>query len=82
MQFINVKFLTAAPNSNSWPDEDLNEFVFIGKSNVGKSTLINSLCNNSTVCRVSSTPGRTRLLNFFNVNNELRLVDAPGYGFA
>ena len=82
MQFINVKFLTAAPNSNSWPDEDLNEFVFIGKSNVGKSTLINSLCNNSTVCRVSSTPGRTRLLNFFNVNNELRLVDDPGYGFA
>ena len=82
MQFINVKFLTAAPNSSSWPNEDLNEFVFIGKSNVGKSTLINSLCNNTTICRVSSTPGRTRLLNFFNVNNELRLVDAPGYGFA
>lgn len=82
MQFINVKYLTSAPNSSSWPNEDLNEFVFIGKSNVGKSTLINSLCNNSTICRVSSTPGRTRLLNFFNVNNELRLVDAPGYGFA
>ena len=82
MQFINVKFVTSAPNSKNWPDEDLNEFVFIGKSNVGKSTLINSLCNNSTICRVSSTPGRTRLLNFFNVNNELRIVDAPGYGYA
>ena len=82
MQFINVKYVTSAPNCSSWPDEELNEFVFIGKSNVGKSTLINSLCNNSTICRVSSTPGRTRLLNFFNINNELRLVDAPGYGFA
>ncbi len=82
MQFINVKYNKSAPNSSSWPDEDLNEFVFIGKSNVGKSTLINSLCNNSSICRVSSTPGRTRLLNFFDVNNELRLVDAPGYGFA
>ena len=82
MQFINVKYVTSSPNSSSWPNEDLNEFVFIGKSNVGKSTLINSLCNNSTICRVSSTPGRTRLLNFFDVNNELRLVDAPGYGFA
>ena len=82
MQFINVKYVSSSPNSSSWPNEDLNEFVFIGKSNVGKSTLINSLCNNSTICRVSSTPGRTRLLNFFDVNNELRLVDAPGYGFA
>ena len=82
MQFINVKYVTSAPNSASWPNEDLNEFVFIGKSNVGKSTLINSLCNNSTICRTSSTPGRTRLLNFFDVNKELRLVDAPGYGYA
>lgn len=82
MQFINVKYLVSAPNSNSWPDEELPEFVFIGKSNVGKSTLINSLCNNSTICKVSATPGRTRLLNFFDVNKELRLVDAPGYGYA
>ena len=82
MQFINVKYLVSAPNANSWPDEELPEFVFIGKSNVGKSTLINSLCNNSTICKVSATPGRTRLLNFFDVNKELRLVDAPGYGYA
>ena len=82
MQFINVKYLVSAPSSSSWPNEDLPEFVFIGKSNVGKSTLINSLCNNSNICRVSSMPGRTRLLNFFDVNKELRLVDAPGYGFA
>lgn len=82
MQFINVKYLVSAPNSSSWPDEELPEFVFIGKSNVGKSTLINSLCNNSTICKVSATPGRTRLLNFFDVNKELRLVDAPGYGYA
>ena len=82
MQFINVKYLVSSPNANSWPDEELPEFVFIGKSNVGKSTLINSLCNNSTICKVSATPGRTRLLNFFDVNKELRLVDAPGYGYA
>ena len=82
MQFINVKYLVSAPSSASWPNEELPEFVFIGKSNVGKSTLINSLCNNSNICRVSSMPGRTRLLNFFDVNKELRLVDAPGYGFA
>ena len=82
MQFINVKYLVSAPNSSSWPDEELPEFVFIGKSNVGKSTLINSLCNNSTICKVSATPGRTRLLNFFDVNKELRLIDAPGYGYA
>lgn len=82
MQFINVKYLISAPNSSTWPDEELPEFVFIGKSNVGKSTLINSLCNNSTICKVSATPGRTRLLNFFDVNKELRLVDAPGYGYA
>ena len=82
MQFINVKYLVSAPNSSSWPDEELPEFVFICKSNVGKSTLINSLCNNSTICKVSATPGRTRLLNFFDVNKELRLVDAPGYGYA
>ena len=68
MQFINVKYLVSAPNSSSWPDEELPEFVFIGKSNVGKSTLINSLCNNSTICKVSATPGRTRLLD---KNNDL-----------
>lgn len=82
MALKNVKFMISAPSKEFWPDEELNEFVMIGKSNVGKSTFINFLCQNSTIAKVSSTPGHTKLLNFFNVNNEFRLVDAPGYGYA
>lgn len=82
MALTNVKFMISCPSKEFWPDESLPEFVMIGKSNVGKSTFINFLCQNSTIAKVSSTPGHTKLLNFFNVNNEFRLVDAPGYGFA
>lgn len=82
MALHNVKFLLSAPSKDFWPNESLPEFVMIGKSNVGKSTFINLLCQNSTIAKVSSTPGHTKYLNFFDVNNEFRLVDAPGYGFA
>ena len=82
MALTNVKFLISAPSKEFWPDEELPEFVIIGKSNVGKSTFINFLCQNSTIAKTSSTPGHTKLLNFFNVNNKFRLVDAPGYGYA
>ena len=58
------------------------EIAMVGKSNVGKSSLINSLCNNFKLARVSSSPGKTRLINYFLINREFYLVDLPGYGFA
>ncbi len=82
MYFKNVKFILSAPNRNSWINDDLKEICFLGKSNVGKSTLINTICMNKKLARTSSTPGCTKLLNFFDVNGEFRIVDAPGYGFA
>ena len=77
-----IKFIISAPNKNSWPKDDLNEICFLGKSNVGKSSLLNTICNNSKMARVSSTPGCTKLLNFFEVDESYRIVDAPGYGYA
>lgn len=77
-----IKFVISAPNKNSWPNDNLNEICFLGKSNVGKSSLLNAISNNSKLARVSSTPGCTKLLNFFEVDNAYRIVDAPGYGYA
>ena len=82
MALKNVKFITSAANKSQWIDDDKKEFVLLGRSNVGKSTFINLITNVTQLARVSSTPGRTRLLNFFDVNGEFRLVDAPGYGYA
>ena len=78
----NVKFILSAPNKFSWPDDDLKEICILGKSNVGKSSFINAICNNNKLARISSTPGCTKLLNFYNVNDQFRIVDAPGYGYA
>ncbi|MBQ9387276.1 MAG: YihA family ribosome biogenesis GTP-binding protein [Lachnospiraceae bacterium] len=64
------------------PQNDKPEFAFAGKSNVGKSSLINALLNRKALARTSSKPGKTRTINFYNINNELYLVDLPGYGFA
>lgn len=77
-----IKFVISAPNKASWPKDELNEICFLGKSNVGKSSLLNTLCNNAKMARVSSTPGCTKLLNFFEVDDSYRIVDAPGYGYA
>lgn len=82
MRLNNVKFIISSPNSSNWINDDLKEIIILGKSNVGKSTFINLLTGNSNLAKTSQTPGRTRLLNFFSVNNEYRLVDAPGYGYA
>ena len=81
MQLTNVSFIISAPNKNSWPDDDVKEVCFLGKSNVGKSSLLNALTNNKKMAKVSSTPGCTKLINFFDVNGKYRLVDAPGYGY-
>ncbi len=81
MPLNNVTFVLSAPNKKYWPDDDVKEICFIGKSNVGKSSLLNAITNNKKMARVSSTPGCTKLINFFDVDNKFRLVDAPGYGY-
>ena len=79
------KFIAAALNSNAIPPEEGNEVAFAGRSNVGKSSLVNALTNRKTLARTGQTPGRTRQLIFFDLiyqSNKLRLVDLPGYGYA
>ena len=79
-----VEFLKSAPSLNFLPDPDFPEIAFAGRSNVGKSSLLNALTGRKAIARASVTPGRTQELNFFEVGNPtvLRLVDMPGYGFA
>lgn len=71
-----------AVSSAQYPETNFPEVAFAGRSNVGKSSLINSLVNRRALARTSSTPGKTRAINFFNINDELFLVDLPGYGYA
>lgn len=82
MDIRNIKFLTSKPDVHSCPETDKPEYAFIGRSNVGKSSLINMLANNKKLAKTSSTPGKTRLINYFFVNEEWFLVDLPGYGYA
>lgn len=82
MRFINVKFIKSASKKTEFIEDELPQIALVGRSNVGKSSLINMLTNNSKMAKTSSTPGRTRLVNYFNVNNQFYLVDLPGYGFA
>src|SRR3982751_6797430 len=79
-----IEFLKSAPELKFLPDPDVPEIAFAGRSNVGKSSLLNALTNRNKLARTSNTPGRTQELNFFDVGDprQIRLVDMPGYGFA
>ena len=79
-----IEFLKSAPSLKFLPDPDYPEIAFAGRSNVGKSSLLNALTNRKSLARTSNTPGRTQELNFFDVGEppRIRLVDMPGYGFA
>jgi GTP-binding protein len=82
MQIKSAEFVSSARSLAECPSWDYPEFAFIGRSNVGKSSLINLLANRHSLAKVSATPGKTRLLNFFLMNQSWSLVDLPGYGFA
>ncbi len=81
VNFKNTVFIKSAPTIDSAPDLKMPEILFVGRSNVGKSSLINTLCDNRSLAKTSSKPGHTRLLNYFNVDKKFYLVDAPGYGY-
>src|SRR5277367_3693951 len=80
--YPNIKFLTSAAEAHQLSPDTGREIAFAGRSNSGKSTAINAITQRSALARVSRTPGRTQLINFFELTNERRLVDLPGYGFA
>jgi len=82
MQVKSADFITSAVKADQYPPAEYPEVAFAGRSNVGKSSLINKLVNRKRLVKTSSTPGRTQLINFFRVNDELSLVDLPGYGYA
>ena len=82
MKIKSANFTTSAPDFASCPTPVLPEFAFIGRSNVGKSSLLNLLAEKKDLARVSDLPGKTRLLNFFTINERWSLVDLPGYGYA
>ena len=77
-----AEFVTSVASQQKLQDFGLPEFAFVGRSNVGKSSLINALTNRKKLAKASSTPGRTRLINFFRINNAFMFVDLPGYGYA
>ncbi|HEY0405954.1 MAG TPA: ribosome biogenesis GTP-binding protein YihA/YsxC [Pyrinomonadaceae bacterium] len=82
MKVVSTEFIKSAFAEEHWPTHPLPEVAFLGRSNVGKSSLINSLLGVKGLARTSSTPGRTQSLNFFLINNRFRFVDLPGYGYA
>ena len=82
MDITSAEFTLSSPNVSMCPKDVKPEYAFIGRSNVGKSSLINMLCRNKKLAKTSATPGKTLLINHFIINREWYLVDLPGYGFA
>lgn len=82
MKITNVEFVTSAVRRSQYPTDKKSEFLLVGRSNVGKSSFINTLANRKNLARISAIPGKTQTLNFYLINEEFYLVDVPGYGFA
>lgn len=82
MKHINADFVISAEKLSQCPGTVLPEFPLLGRSNVGKSSFINALANNKKLAKTSNTPGKTRLINYFNFNDKFMIADLPGYGYA
>ncbi len=82
MKITSAEFVKSAVWPNQYPPATMPEVAFVGRSNVGKSSLMNTLVNRKNLAKTSNTPGRTQLINFFSVNDKMFFVDLPGYGFA
>lgn len=82
MKITKAELTAVAVRENQYPADDLPEIAFAGRSNVGKSSLFNTLVNRRNFARVSGSPGKTRTINFFEINGQFRIVDLPGYGYA
>ena len=82
MKILSATYMTSVVDEKNLLDDDLVEFAFVGRSNVGKSSLINSLTGRKNLAKTSSTPGLTKMINYFLINNRFKFVDLPGYGYA
>ena len=82
MGFENIKFIKSANQVSQFPENSGNEIAFVGRSNAGKSTVLNVIFNRKNIAKTSKTPGRTQLVNFFKLDDDSCIVDLPGYGFA
>lgn len=82
MKFNKIELEQVAGFKSQWPAENLEEIAFVGRSNVGKSSFINAFLGRKNLAKTSSKPGKTRTINFYNIDNKFRLVDLPGYGYA
>ena len=82
MEIKKAEFVISAVKPTGYPETDMSEVAFVGRSNVGKSSLINTITNRRKLVKVSKTPGKTKLVNFFIINDAMHFVDLPGYGYA
>src|SRR6056297_1262085 len=82
MKISNTDIIISAAWKDQWPEDKTPEFAFAGRSNVGKSSLINMLTNRTKLARTASRPGKTRIINFYDIDGKIKFVDLPGYGFA
>ena len=82
MDIFKSEFIASSPNVKNCPNEIIHEYAFIGRSNVGKSSLVNSICRKKNIAKISGKPGKTKLINHFKINDSWYLTDLPGYGYA